>query len=75
MIILALLVAGGFTEWGNWGECTSACGRRTGKRTCTNPKPQNGGRDCVGVTEQTVGCNALGCGTFLYFKGIIVFVL
>ena len=41
--------------WSNWkldrlGECSVTCGvgnrRRYLKRTCTNPSPHNGGKDC-----------------------------
>ena len=55
-------VAGGLSEWGDWGKCTSPCGRSSRNRACSNPKPQNGGQDCVGVTEETVACYQSGCG-------------
>ena len=45
--------------WQNWSNCNVACGpggKRVRKRYCTNPHPQNGGRDCEGKMEETEEC-------------------
>ena len=41
---------GQWTEWSAWSSCSQSCGVaiRERKRTCGNPKPQFGGRICVG---------------------------
>ncbi|XP_046560080.1 coadhesin-like [Haliotis rubra] len=57
-----------WTEWTDTtGVCSVSCGggsrtiNRT--RTCTNPAPSNGGRDCVGSPSDhyTEVCNTNGC--------------
>ena len=58
-------VDGGLSEWSAWGTCSKDCGTGTTARTrtCTNPSPQNGGKDCtdLGDKEQTEVCNTLKC--------------
>ncbi|OQR79358.1 netrin receptor UNC5B-like, partial [Tropilaelaps mercedesae] len=57
---------GGWSPWGQWSECSSRCGRglRTRTRSCTNPPPRNGGRDCLGDYSEKNDCHAGGpyCG-------------
>ena len=56
----------GYT-WSDWSACSKPCGggktKRTGTRTCTNPAPAYGGRDCVGAssTEEINLCNTQSC--------------
>lgn len=42
------VVDGGYTKWSKWGPCSTTCdpGVKQKTRTCTNPPPQNGGKDC-----------------------------
>ena len=47
---------GGFSVFSG---CSKTCGGGTRIRTCTNPEPRNGGRGCVGASQET--CNAQSC--------------
>ena len=51
------------SQWSKYDECSELCGggdqERT--RTCTNPKPKHGGKDCVGAESQTRACNTQKC--------------
>lgn len=58
-------IHGGYSQWSNFSECTLTCGggRKTRVRTCTEPTPQHGGRDCqrFGSTNETRRCNTQFC--------------
>ncbi|XP_052715472.1 deleted in malignant brain tumors 1 protein-like [Crassostrea angulata] len=56
-------VDGGYSEWSLWAECTVTCGGGTSmrRRTCTNPSPQHGGKQCEGEANETVECNTNSC--------------
>ncbi|XP_063443799.1 SCO-spondin-like isoform X2 [Mytilus trossulus] len=56
-------IDGVWTSWSGWGTCTVTCGGGSQDRTrsCTNPAPQYGGANCVGVTSETQGCNSQLC--------------
>ena len=45
--------------WSSFGACSKRCGGGTETRTCSNPAPANGGKDCVG--DGTKVCNTQGC--------------
>ncbi|XP_067653612.1 SCO-spondin-like isoform X2 [Haliotis asinina] len=56
----ACQVNGGLTAWTQWSDpaCVITCGQRsdvvrTRTRSCTNPAPSNGGRDCTGSRVET----------------------
>ncbi|CAB4012900.1 anoctamin-4-like isoform X1, partial [Paramuricea clavata] len=51
-------VPGGWSDWGNWTVCSVTCGEglQLRFRSCTNPKPQFGGRDCKGAREDKQDC-------------------
>ncbi|KAL9955603.1 hypothetical protein ACROYT_G036947 [Oculina patagonica] len=55
----------GFSNWSDWGPCSVTCGGGTHKRvrTCTNPPPQNGGKDCEGLKEMSQKCSSNECPT------------
>ncbi|EDO41039.1 predicted protein, partial [Nematostella vectensis] len=58
-------VNGGYSAWSKWTECSVTCGggTRQRERSCTNPEPSNGGRDCLhlGESEETEACNKDAC--------------
>ena len=58
-------VDGGYSNWSSWSQCTKKCGRGTQKRSrsCNNPRPQNGGKDCkkLGPSKQIRYCNKQRC--------------
>ena len=53
-----VVVNGGWSDFGEWSECSVTCGggikERT--RTCTNPPPSNGGACCVGDNVEAKSC-------------------
>lgn len=54
---------GGWSDFGDWSECSASCGGGTQERTrsCNNPSPANGGADCVGEAEESQECNTDPC--------------
>ena len=56
-------VHGNWALWSSWGDCTVSCGsgQRRRFRTCTNPRPEFNGRDCLGAGQQTQHCNTHSC--------------
>jgi len=38
--------------WSEWSKCSTTCGTGVQTRTCTNPEPSNGGKDCEGPDER-----------------------
>ena len=56
-------VDGGWSEWSDFSECTTTCGTgyQTRERTCNNPKPAHGGRDCQGEKFELKECKKDSC--------------
>ncbi|XP_060603771.1 thrombospondin-1-like [Ruditapes philippinarum] len=54
---------GGWTNWGDWSECTLSCGTgiKSRSRNCTHPSPSPFGKYCEGDPLQTVSCNVKVC--------------
>ena len=54
---------GGLSAWSEFSECSATCGdgaqERT--RTCTNPAPAHGGKDCVGDRKLIQECKVKEC--------------
>ena len=52
IINFTVSVNGHWSDWSQWSSCSVACGQGQGQkkrsRTCDNPQPQNGGKDCDG---------------------------
>ena len=76
---LLISVNGGYSDFGDWSECSAECegGTQTRTRTCTNPAPAHGGADCVGVGSETRNCNTHPCPSKIieieYKKLLLVF--
>ena len=49
---------GVWTTWTEWGECSTTCeaGRRRRSRSCTEPAPARGGKNCDGDFEEFKYC-------------------
>ncbi|XP_028401625.1 uncharacterized protein LOC114524674 [Dendronephthya gigantea] len=61
-------VDGNFTAWARWSNCSRNCGIGIQERTrsCSKPKKQGEGKDCIGNSTETRSCNiTLHCpGTY-----------
>ena len=69
--LLLVPVHGGFSPFSG---CSKICGGGTRIRTCTNPEPKNGGRGCVGASQET--CNTQAChGTKFYVQTLFLLFL
>ena len=57
------LVDGGFSDWSDFDKCSVSCGGgyQTSTRSCNNPAPAHGGKNCVGDTEKTQECGVEPC--------------
>jgi len=60
-------VNGEYTAWSEWESCSKSCGEGEQKRSrsCTNPRPANGGSDCsrLGKAVETKKCNLKNCAS------------
>lgn len=56
-------IHGNWSDWTPFGTCSKTCegGIKNRFRTCTNPKPQHGGRDCKGSPVESMECNIHAC--------------
>jgi len=56
-------VHGQYSSWSSWSECSMTCGDGSSYRTrsCRDPAPANGGRDCRGQARQRKPCVVQEC--------------
>ncbi|CAF2146086.1 unnamed protein product [Rotaria magnacalcarata] len=56
-------IHGGWSPWSTWSICSQKCGKRfrSRTRTCTNPKPKNNGRICIGPERDEEPCPEIIC--------------
>ena len=76
LLFFVFLVDGKFSEWRR-GSCQTLEGDTCGvnmkgtkklTRTCTNPKPQFGGKDCEGSNEKVEECELDPCPRNVLFE-------
>ncbi|XP_019718321.1 hemicentin-1 isoform X1 [Hippocampus comes] len=62
-ITLHVQINGGYSNWQDWGPCSSICGQGSQERSrlCNNPEPANGGRTCIGPSIDSRTCHAGLC--------------
>ncbi|XP_048586965.1 uncharacterized protein LOC5496379 isoform X2 [Nematostella vectensis] len=62
-------VDGDWTEWSTWSYCNKPCGNGYENRTrsCTNPSPMHGGKECQGDGHQAKICNTHQCPAVAVF--------
>ena len=53
-------INGKWSDWVNSGTCNQQTGKIAQTRTCSNPKPQNGGANCIGLVTQSIDCKING---------------
>nr|XP_022343451.1 SCO-spondin-like isoform X5 [Crassostrea virginica] len=56
-------IDGGFTDWAAWSTCTKTCGGGTSQRlrSCSQPIPEHGGKNCTGDFSESKVCNTQAC--------------
>lgn len=56
-------IHGNWTAWSQWSECSKTCanGTRSRIRTCGNPVPQFGGKNCSGELTEIKSCIKAPC--------------
>ncbi|XP_042719149.1 A disintegrin and metalloproteinase with thrombospondin motifs 14 isoform X6 [Lagopus leucura] len=54
---------GSWSSWSKFGSCSRTCGGgvRSRSRSCSNPPPAYGGRNCPGATYEHQVCNSEEC--------------
>jgi len=62
-VVEAIKVDGEWGPWEDWSECSASCGGgfKVRIRTCNNPEPKHGGKNCTGIGEVRLGCNEEEC--------------
>ncbi|XP_077571540.1 hemicentin-1 [Stigmatopora nigra] len=63
IITLKVQINGGYSNWQDWGPCSSLCGQGIQERIrlCNNPEPSNGGLSCTGPSIDSRKCQAGLC--------------
>ena len=79
-IKILFLVNGGWSSYGSWSlwsKCPVTCGggktSRERKRTCSNPTPKYGGKQCDGSSTESsnMDCNKSPCAGDYIFIAVI----
>ncbi|XP_020632778.1 SCO-spondin-like, partial [Orbicella faveolata] len=56
-------VDGGWSSWSTWTPCNRSCGTgfQERSRSCTEPAPRHGGKECHGDPQERHECNTHSC--------------
>ena len=70
-LFLFLSVDGGFTPYSNFSACSKTCGGgiQSRMRSCSNPQPRYGGKNCTGDYKEARECNTQPCPSKLVLWG------
>lgn len=62
-LFVTFSVDGNWTMWSPYSACSKPCGQgiRTRTRYCTNPRPLNGGNECMGAGSDQTNCKLDDC--------------
>ena len=64
-----LAIDGNYTEWSKWSDCSVTCGggKMSRSRTCANPHPKHGGKNCdeLGPADETQECKQDTCREYI----------
>lgn len=54
---------GKWVEWSAWSDCPFTCSGEDliRSRSCTNPSPENNGKECEGSNSDVVSCYTAKC--------------
>ena len=57
------IVDGGISQWSSYSDCSTTCGDGIQERlrSCTQPEPQNGGKQCSESKVEQRKCNVKQC--------------
>ena len=58
--VCILVVHGGWTGWSSWSTCSLDCTQNK-RRSCSEPRPARGGKDCKGTDVLTQNCTGGLC--------------
>ena len=76
-MFVIFIVDGGWSDWQNMTNCSTTCGEDviTQQRTCTQPSPSCGGRECLGENTTNVSCDNCCPGNNLECFDVYMYVL
>lgn len=57
-------IDGHWGRWSSWGLCNAECGfgTQTRTRSCDDPPPRYGGKQCTGISKGSQDCKLKSCG-------------
>lgn len=66
---------GKWSQWEEWGGCSASCGNgvQIRKRFCNNPAPRNGGKTCLGLSNEAKYCSLKPCSGKIEYVWMCMF--